>query len=350
MFKPVTISLQRLCNGDMSRELRLEVQHYVKDDASVEIGTAEVGVTATTLTTSGHQIVLKHPDGKQKSVGFITVTNALLKRDFTFQQYVDGGLQVSLIVAIDFTGSNGDPKTASSLHYMSSTPTAYENAFTATADVLAPYDSDGKIEMLGFGAQPRAGAGVSHCFALTGNEAAATVDRDKMVTVYREVVLKCNFSGPTNCAPIINKAAASAKAAGTRVGGPLSYDILLLLTDGEIDDMVATRAAIAAASSAPLSIVVCGIGSCDFAKARALNDVTAASRDIVQFLRMDDFGAGAANRLAAKARLRVLALARMPAHCPSIRPDACPLVQILDKLPNQVEEYFVKSGIAPGGK
>ena len=339
VFKPVTIPLQRLCNGDMSRELKLELLHHEKDDKFDEIGTAEVGVTAATLTTSGHKIVLEHPEGKQKSVGFITVTNALMKRDFTFQQYVDGGLQASLIVAIDFTGSNGDPKTAGTLHYVSNNPTAYERAFTATADVLAPYDHDGKIEMYGFGAQPRAGAGVSHCFALNGNESAPTVDREKMVASYKEAVLKCNFSGPTNCAPIINKAASSAKNAGARVGGPLVYDMLLLLTDGEIDDMLDTMAAISAASSAPLSIVICGIGSCDFAKARSLNNVTTASRSIVQFLRMDDFGAGAANRLASKARKR---------WCPHTCPDARP--QMLETLPHQVEEYFAKAGIAPGKK
>jgi hypothetical protein len=115
--------------------------------------------------------------------------------------------------------------------------------------------------------------------------------------------------------------------------------MLLLLTDGEIDDMDDTMAAISAASSAPLSIVVCGIGSCDFAKARSLNNVTTASRSIVQFLRMDDFGAGAANRLASKARKR---------WCPHTCPDARP--QMLETLPHQVEEYFAKAGIAPGKK
>jgi hypothetical protein len=32
-----------------------------------------------------------------------------------------GGCEISLVVAIDFTGSNGDPDMPNSLHYMSAT-------------------------------------------------------------------------------------------------------------------------------------------------------------------------------------------------------------------------------------
>ena len=328
VFKPVTIDLQRLCNGDMSRDMKLEVMHWEKDDKFIEIGHYDVNVTPTTLTMAGHSFVLKHPRGENRPVGHITVGNALVVRDHTFQNYVDGGLEISMIAAVDFTGSNGDPDTpdtpkSRSLHYYSAGPTAYQVAINAVAKVLAPYDSDGKIELYGFGGVPK-GAGVSHCFPLNGNERDPKVDGvDGMNEAYVKALKSCNLAGPTNCAPVITKATASAKAAGAHVGGPLSYGILLLLTDGEIDDMSATVEAIKAAASVPLSIVVCGIGSENFAKARALNNVTGASRDIVQFVRMEDFGAGAASRLAAK---------------------------VLEKLPDQVETYFKKAGIAPGKK
>jgi len=32
--------------------------------------------------------------------------------------YIAGGTEINLIVAIDFTGSNGDPRTPKSLHYI----------------------------------------------------------------------------------------------------------------------------------------------------------------------------------------------------------------------------------------
>jgi hypothetical protein len=36
-------------------------------------------------------------------------------------QFLAGGCEISLIAAIDFTGSNGDPAEPSSLHYISPT-------------------------------------------------------------------------------------------------------------------------------------------------------------------------------------------------------------------------------------
>lgn len=41
--------------------------------------------------------------------------------DLYVTQFLSGGLEISLITAIDFTGSNGDPMEASSLHYISPT-------------------------------------------------------------------------------------------------------------------------------------------------------------------------------------------------------------------------------------
>jgi len=36
----------------------------------------------------------------------------------TFLDYIAGGTQINLVVAIDFTESNGDPKMPDSLHYI----------------------------------------------------------------------------------------------------------------------------------------------------------------------------------------------------------------------------------------
>jgi len=38
-----------------------------------------------------------------------------------FSQFLTGGCEISLIAAIDYTGSNGDPDLPSSLHYISPT-------------------------------------------------------------------------------------------------------------------------------------------------------------------------------------------------------------------------------------
>lgn len=40
---------------------------------------------------------------------------------FALLQFIAGGCEISMITAIDFTGSNGDPEEPSSLHYISPT-------------------------------------------------------------------------------------------------------------------------------------------------------------------------------------------------------------------------------------
>jgi copine 1/2/3 len=42
------------------------------------------------------------------------------------------------------------------------------------------------------------------------------------------------------------------------------YHILLIITDGMINDLEETKAAIIAASALPLSIIIVGVGSADF--------------------------------------------------------------------------------------
>jgi hypothetical protein len=189
-WKPVVVDLRQLCNGDMKRELKLEVMHKEKDDKFIEIGHQDVHVTAEQLLKPQTAFVLKHPQAKDKGVGSVTVVNALVrissaasgmhlhrraadakrgvpqtKLENTFQNYVDGALDVSLIAAIDralratcspagarfctltrgclrathaVTASNGEPSSPSSLHYASAGMTPYQVAINAVSKVLAP--------------------------------------------------------------------------------------------------------------------------------------------------------------------------------------------------------------------
>jgi len=79
-----------------------------------------------------------------------------------------------MIVAIDFTGSNGHPKYPTSLHYMNPTaPNQYQIAIQSIGQILMNYDSDKRIPAFGFGGKINFGghSEVSHCFALSGNPA-----------------------------------------------------------------------------------------------------------------------------------------------------------------------------------
>ncbi|KAJ1442231.1 Copine-domain-containing protein [Ochromonadaceae sp. CCMP2298] len=113
------------------------------------------------------------------------------------------------------------------------------------------------------------------------------------------------LSGPTLFGPLINAATNRAAVTGCSQEQP-RYNILLILTDGVINDLDASKAAIVAASALPVSIIIIGIGSADFSEMDALDSDKAmlshrgvsASRDIVQFVAFRDYVALGSGKLA----------------------------------------------------
>uniref|UniRef100_A0A4W5JWU4 Copine C-terminal domain-containing protein n=1 Tax=Hucho hucho TaxID=62062 RepID=A0A4W5JWU4_9TELE len=81
-----------------------------------------------------------------------------------------GGCQINVTVGIDFTGSNGDPRSPQSLHYLS--PDGLNQYLSATWSVglvVQDYDTDKLFPVFGFGAQVPPDLKVSHEFALNFN-------------------------------------------------------------------------------------------------------------------------------------------------------------------------------------
>ena len=55
--------------------------------------------------------------GEKFKVGDMKFKSLNISTRHTFLEYVFGGCEISLVLAIDFTLSNGDPKDKDSLHY-----------------------------------------------------------------------------------------------------------------------------------------------------------------------------------------------------------------------------------------
>lgn len=58
----------------------------------------------------------------------------------TFLEYVFGGCEIQLSIAIDFTLSNGDPANSDSLHCMNMNKNEYLKAITSVGNILQYYD------------------------------------------------------------------------------------------------------------------------------------------------------------------------------------------------------------------
>lgn len=70
-------------------------------------------------------------------------TKLEIKERSTFLDYIFGGCEIGLTVAVDFTGSNGDPKKSSSLHYTGDlSRNDYLHAIKSVGNILQYYDSD----------------------------------------------------------------------------------------------------------------------------------------------------------------------------------------------------------------
>ena len=223
-----------------------------------------------------------------------------IKQRHSFLEYVFGGCQIGLTVAIDFTLSNGAPSQPSSLHYLDMNRNEYLKAIKSVGNILQYYDSDKQIPVLGFGAAvPPYGNEANHCFALNGNIFDPEVDGiDGVVEAYKHAINRVNLYGPTNFSPILRTVNEMTEQMNCSQANQ-QYNILLIITDGVITDLQKTIDEIVYGSELPLSIIIVGVGSADFG---AMDELDAdevplysnrykkqMSADIVQFVPFRDF-------------------------------------------------------------
>ncbi|ELW69270.1 Leucine-rich repeat-containing protein 16B [Tupaia chinensis] len=275
----------------------------------------------------------KYRDKKKnyKSSGTVVLAQCTVEKVHTFLDYIMGGCQISFTVAIDFTASNGDPRSSQSLHCLSPRqPNHYLQALRAVGGICQDYDSDKRFPAFGFGARIPPNFEVSHDFAINFDpENPECEEISGVIASYRRCLPQIQLYGPTNVAPIINRVAEPAQREQS-TGQATKYSVLLVLTDGVVSDMAETRTAIVRASRLPMSIIIVGVGNADFSDMRLLDgdDGTLrcprgvpAARDIVQFVPFRDFKDAAPSALA---------------KC------------VLAEVPRQVVEYYASQGISPG--
>ncbi len=261
--------------------------HFAHNHDDDDIG--KVTLTEHQLTTlpAGSSVQVMDAKGKLKgNLTFIRVdcvqTQEEIKESIIHQ--LNTGLNISAVVAFDFTGSNGDPKQPHSLHYLAGR-NQYRDAASAVVPIIDQYDSDGSYPVYGFG-MSYDGRNTDHCKLLAPDAKYS----DGVVMTYENAIHANGFqlSGPTYFAPIINAVANGVP------DGKQNYTVLVIFTDGAINDMDQTIEAIVAASYKPMSLIIVGIGNADFGPMNRLDNDgkpplkdrsgRSAKRDIVQFV------------------------------------------------------------------
>lgn len=322
------VSAQAICNGDLSSRLLVSCYDWNKSGKYSFIGSFETSLDEL-LSSQGKRFALinskKVKKKKYTNSGEIQVNLCVLVQVPTFLDYISGGCEIKLMVAIDFTASNGNPKKKESLHYCGDlqTPNSYVQAIRQVGDILSTYDSTNMISAFGFGAKVQ--GHLNHCFSLNEDEVNPNVyGVTGVLHCYYSALNKITLYGPTLFSPIIEK---SIHIASTLKNLKQTYTVLLILTDGVISDMNPTIRNICQASSEPLSIIIVGVGNENFSKMDELDGddallsvgTTRAERDIVQFVPFEKY------------KSDPTMLAR----------------EVLAELPSQVVEYYTSKGIPP---
>ncbi|QQP57585.1 Copine VIII, partial [Caligus rogercresseyi] len=234
-WKPFSISLSDLCDGEFNRLLKIDVYDYSSNGKHDLIGSFETSV------------------GQMVNTRSFGVINAKKKEKKKY-----GGMVMNFSVAIDFTASNGNIRSRISLHHRNDEG---ENDYT----VAIQTNND------------------PFCSGVRG-----------ILDAYYHTVDNVELYGPTNFTPCINRIKAIAKS---HQDGR-QYYVLLILTDGAITDMAETKKTIVEASNLPMSIIIIGVGSADFSSMIDLDSDDAllkdeegntAARDIVQFVEMSKY-------------------------------------------------------------
>jgi hypothetical protein len=346
----VSLGLNSVCDGNLDQLIKLTVYDHEgsgKHELMGEIETSVNGLVAAKSHGNGFALkkdgdttgtilvsvadIINTQDAEDEEIPVAAMSNVKLspsvpqislgtkKSGPTFVDYIKGGCEINLSVAIDFTGSNGDPRDPSTLHYIhrDGTFNDYEKAIQKVGKILEKYDSDKKYPVFGFGA--KYDGVVRHCFQCGPSEEVDGVDG--IINAYRQTFASgLIMSGPTVFTEVIQTAAARAASAqeAAKAQGKQTYSVLLILTDGAVSDVQATARCIDQIDENPLSIVIVGIGSADFSSMQFLDD-NSGDIDIAQFVKFNDCK-----------------------YSQSALTEAT-----LDEIPNQLVKYYLRHGINP---
>lgn len=94
----------------------IEIFQYRKSGSHKLMGKTACSINQLLEFSEGRRDVIMR-SGKGDVTGILRLKQMQIEERFSFLQYIYGGCHMHLMIGIDFTLSNGDPKMPSSLHF-----------------------------------------------------------------------------------------------------------------------------------------------------------------------------------------------------------------------------------------
>eukprot|EP00474_Spongospora_subterranea_P005100 CRZ05558.1 hypothetical protein [Spongospora subterranea] len=119
IWNPIQMNMQQFCNRDEESEITIKCIHYSVKNNDRVIGV--VRVTPKELVSGTiHALILKGGEKGDEPVGQLNIVHGDITRHplNSFLDYIREGCEINLMVAIDFTASNGRATEKDSLHYV----------------------------------------------------------------------------------------------------------------------------------------------------------------------------------------------------------------------------------------
>lgn len=253
------------------KELRIEV--YDEDSFSNDLIGGKVTVLSELLAPGK---VLELRDKRGRPSGLLTVEAGKITNNTDFISRLRSGLQISLLFGVDFGKSL-------SKYHSDASDNQFLQVLRSIGSSLGTYDSDQRISIYGFGGHP-ADAG-EELWDLGGGEVRGV---NGVLQAYQAAVASAPVcSERKTLSGLLNKVNSQLEI----LGQTSAYFVLVLLTDGRVEDLEQCRGLIVELSRLPLSIVLVGMGQSSLKDLAGLDsdnrlleqDGQLALRDIVQF-------------------------------------------------------------------
>ena len=313
-FKNIKLETSILCESE-TQNILIEI-YKTKDNFPS-------GYAEFTLNNLNNQILIYEKLNSDKILGQIIISHKYHSKK-RFTDYLREGIDLNLNIAIDYTISNGKPNDKNSLHYANGEEANdYEKAIYSCGKIVAYYDKDQIFPVYGFGGIPPGENESNDCFNINFTDSPNIKTIEEVISIYKQSLNQIAFKGPTRFAPVISKVMEEIKKEMKDYPEDNHYEILMILTDGIINDMPKTLELLVDCAELPLSVIIIGIGKANFDDMHILDGDEVkltdhkgrvTKRDLVQFVEYEKFKQKKGNEELAE--------------------------EVLKEIPRQVEEYY----------